>query len=127
MDVSNKYYKSTNGVLFSKDGLKLISYPRLKADQTYIIPNGVTTIGYCSFTNQNLTRLVIPTSVNQLEDAALWLCRGLKTLEVQSTTPPKVEEKSFNGVIRVPVGCAAKYTSANGWKNFINIVTGGAA
>jgi len=122
VDPNNKNYKSVNGVLFSKDGLKLIAYPYLKADQTYIIPNGVTTIGRPAIANGNLIRLVIPATVNTLEEYAISsLCVKLKTLEVQSTTPPKIGEKSLSGVsadcnIVVPKGCSAKYKAAEGWK-----------
>ena len=116
----NPAFKSINGVLFSKDGRKLISYPMMKPDAVYSIPSGVTTIesDQCA---QNLTRLVIPATINKLEDAALWSFPNLKTLELQGTTPPVVGKKSLNGVksdcdIIVPKGCAVKYKAASGWK-----------
>ena len=129
VDANNKSFKSMGGVLFSKDGRKLIVYPCLKTDKTYAVPNGVTAIGKESFANnKNITKLVIPATVNQLEDAALWSCRAMKTLEVQSTNPPKVGKDSLHGVsadcvIFVPKGCSAKYKAAEGWKKFAGRIT----
>ena len=75
-----------------------------------------------------MTKLVVPATVNQLEDAALWSCRAMKTLEVQSTNPPKVGKDSLHGVsadcvIFVPKGCSAKYKAAEGWKKFAGRIT----
>ena len=36
----NPYYRSADGVLYSKDGKTLIAYPREKSDETFKIPYG---------------------------------------------------------------------------------------
>ena len=43
IDVNNEnnYYKSIDGVLFSKDGKTLLEYPNDKKGKDYIVPNGV--------------------------------------------------------------------------------------
>ncbi|WP_373725555.1 leucine-rich repeat domain-containing protein [Bacteroides heparinolyticus] len=128
VDAGNRFFKSEDGVLFSKDGRKLLVYPHEKKGDTYTIPNGVTTIGDESFeNNHNLTQLIIPATVNKLEKWALRSCSSLKTIVVQNTTPPAVGDRSFNGVdancvIVVPKDCVSKYKEAEGWKQFINIV-----
>lgn len=118
---NNAYFVAKDNVLFSKDGLKIISYPLLKADQTYTIPNGVTTIANNFIDNENLNRLVIPSTVKKLGDGALWSFTNLKTLEVQCTTPPAVgkdpiHEMPANCLVLVPKGCVSKYKAAEGWK-----------
>ena len=118
---NNAYFEAKNNVLFSKGGLKIIAYPRLKADKTYTIPDGVTTMGRYVFENEYLTQLVVSSKVNVLQSGTLWECRNLKMLVVQNTTPPKVEANSLQGVpadcsIVVPKGCSAKYKAAEGWK-----------
>ena len=45
----NKNYCSIDGVLFNKDKTKLIKYPSSKKDQTYVIPDSVTSIGGGAF------------------------------------------------------------------------------
>jgi hypothetical protein len=127
VSADNPSYKSISGVLFSKDAKKLITYPHAKADAIYAIPTGVTTIGKESFeNNRNLTHLVIPATVNKLEDCALWSCPGMRRLEVKTPIPPVVGDKSLNGVksdcvIIVPKGSARSYKTSEGWKQF-NIV-----
>ncbi len=120
---NNAYFVAKDNVLFSKDGLKIISYPLLKADQTYTIPNGVTTIANNFIDNKNLNRLVIPSTVKTLGDGALWSFSNLETLEVQCTTPPAVgkdpiHEMPANCLVLVPKGCVSKYKAAEGWKAF---------
>lgn len=73
VDTENSYFKSKDGVLFSKDGQKLLVYPNLMQASTYNIPDGVTTIGSYSFeNNSNLIKLVIPASVKKIEDFVLY-------------------------------------------------------
>ncbi|MBQ8152795.1 MAG: leucine-rich repeat protein [Prevotella sp.] len=57
---ANTNFSENGGVLFSKDGKELISFPTQKGN-TYTIPNGVTTIGKDAFNNhQSLTSITIP-------------------------------------------------------------------
>ena len=122
---NNSVFKSEDGVLLSKDGQKIIAYPTRKIDGTYTIPNGVTTIGASSFeNNHNLIQLIIPTTVNQLENCALWSCPSLKVIIAQGATPPKAGDSSLNGVansciIIIPKGCVSRYRNAEGWKQLV--------
>lgn len=44
VDDQNKFFKSINGSLYSKDGATLICYASGKNDEAYVSPDGVTTI-----------------------------------------------------------------------------------
>ena len=128
VDSGNSCVKSEDGVLFSKDGRKLIAYPDLKPEKTYTIPDGVTTIGRLSFGyNYILMKLIIPATVNKFENKALWSCSSIKTIVMQSTLPPEVGEESLHDIesncfILVPKRCINRYKNAEGWKKFVNIV-----
>jgi len=68
----NKYYASVDGVLFNKEKTILISYPSLKKDTHYIIPDGVKKVDSGAFDpseyskkNQYLKQLEIPESVTE--------------------------------------------------------------
>ena len=73
VDESNAYFASdSDGVLFSKDGTKLVYYPIGKPNMTYSIPEEVTIVGNRSFRNsQNLVSIGIPASVETIEEYAL--------------------------------------------------------
>ena len=68
VDENNPYYKSVDGVLFSKDMKTLEVYPAGKTDATYTIPDGVTAIDIGAFNDcTNLTSVTIPDCVKHLE------------------------------------------------------------
>ena len=71
VDKVNTVYSSVNGVLFNKDKTELIRYPKGKADTSYVILSGVTSIGdYAFFECSSLTSVTIPDSVTSIGDGA---------------------------------------------------------
>lgn len=68
VEQGNSYYSSINGNLYSKDGKTLIQYAIGKADTSFVIPDGVTTIGtYAFYSSKNLLKVTIPVSVGKIE------------------------------------------------------------
>ena len=83
VDTANTVYSSENGVLFNKRKNELIRYPEGKADTSYAIPNGVTSIGRWSFNDcSSLTSITIPDSVTSIGDNAFVLCSNLKSITI---------------------------------------------
>ena len=80
---ANKFYSSVDGVLFNKDKTELICYPPSKVDDSYSIPNSVTSIGasafiYCS----NLTNITLPKGVTSIGDGAFKDCSSLTSITI---------------------------------------------
>ena len=80
---ANKFYSSVDGVLFNKDKTELICYPPSKVDDSYSIPNSVTSIGasafiYCS----NLTNITLPKGVTSIGDSAFCNCLSLTSITI---------------------------------------------
>ena len=82
---SNSSYRSIEGVLFNKDGTKLIAYPHNKSN-TYTIPNSVTTIGNSAFYGcSRLTSVTFPNSLTKIEDWAFYNCIGLTSVNIPNS------------------------------------------
>lgn len=109
VDPNNDSLSSIDGILFSKDGDELITYPMGRQDIEYTIPDevtqignyafqgdgklqkinigkGLTEIGYCFFARCNsLKEINIPDNVTKIGYAAFELCKNLKTVTIPNT------------------------------------------
>ena len=70
-----------DGVTFSADRKTLIKYPKDKADEEYIVPEGTVVIGKEAFDGAKyLKELSLPLSLNIIEDYAFTLCYNLSVV-----------------------------------------------
>ena len=68
VDEKSPNFKSIDGVLFSKDGKRLIAYPAAKQGSLYTVPEGVETIGERAFANCiSLQAINLPDSIRRIE------------------------------------------------------------
>ena len=82
VEALNPAYSSLDGVLFDKNQVTLIIYPRGK-NGNYIIPNSVTSIGDSAFIFcTGLTSVSIPNSVTSIGTDAFSYCAGLTTVTI---------------------------------------------
>ena len=80
VDGENPNYESTDGVLFDKGKKTLICYPEGKKDTSYIIPDGVISLGGWAFSDAlSLEEVILPTSVTDIS-SSFYLCTGLKEI-----------------------------------------------
>lgn len=71
VDSNNKYFTSIDGILFDKDGTRLIKYPENRDGNSYEVPNTVKTIDANAFIScKNLQTIVIADSVEKIGDSA---------------------------------------------------------
>ena len=77
----NSAYTSVDGVLFTKDKKTLVAFPAAKSS-SYIIPDGVTTIGISAFRDGEITDIDIPDSVTVISDTAFFSCQKLDNIEI---------------------------------------------
>ncbi|MBQ5980949.1 MAG: leucine-rich repeat protein [Prevotella sp.] len=92
----NQYYKSVDGVLFSKDGKILVRYPMGKSDISYTIPNGVVTIGKEAFDNAKIASVTIPNTVTTIESSAFESCKDIQSLIIPNSVTT-IGESAFSG------------------------------
>lgn len=137
VDEGNVKYSSLNGVLFNKDRTKLVIFPEGKMED-YTIPNTVECIGVLAFHQSQLSRVVIPSSIVTIEESAFSFNdwdegEALKAIYSLNAMPPtcllsEYGDTPFRGLpetsatLYVPNEAVEAYKSAEGWKDFQNIV-----
>ena len=81
VDADNSCYKAADGVLFSKDGKKLLCYPIASERTEYTIPEGTERVcNYSMSQAKNLTEIHTNEGLLEIGDTGLYLCENLKTL-----------------------------------------------
>lgn len=88
VDDGNEAYIDVNGVLYTKDMKKLVSYPDNRSGVTYTIPDGVVELGGTSFGNsKNLGEIRLPASLTSISSASSMKGGYLKKIIVNSENP----------------------------------------
>jgi hypothetical protein len=83
VDSKNSKFESIDGVLFDKGHTKLIQYPALNDATTYMVPDGVKTIGLYAFdSSTSLTSIVLSSSVTAFEKGAFANCSNLESINI---------------------------------------------
>ena len=95
VDADNNCYKSEDGVLFTKDGKKMLCYP-IASDRTeYTVPDGTERIcNYAMSQARSLTELYTSEGLREIGDTGLYLCDNLKTLSLPGSLT-SVEAKAL--------------------------------
>ena len=110
VEEGNENFVAIDGVLYTKDRKRLISYPRNKKGDTYEILDGVVTLDEFSFaSNMNLQTLIVPDSINfeprkkgiRMENktpvtAALYSYSAIQDINIKETNP---NYTSIDGVV----------------------------
>ena len=117
VDSKNLDYSSMDGVLFNKYSTVLIKYPSGNTQETYIIPNIVTSIESGAFENcSSLTSITIPDSVTSIGSSAFDGCSSLTSITVDSEN---LNYSSMDGVLFNKYSTVLiKYPSGNTQKTY---------
>ena len=108
VDENNKHFISVDGVLFTRDRAKLISYPAGSSRTEYQVPDGVveicdrsfigaknllkitfpntlTKIGECAMADcHQITEISLPKSVCEIRKNAFYECKSLKKVNIEN-------------------------------------------
>lgn len=85
VEEGNPAFTSHDGVLFSKDLSQIICFPMGKSVSSYTLPDGLEKIGNMALAYAPFETLVIPASVREIGDSALFGCSRLKSLEIPAS------------------------------------------
>lgn len=104
---SNPYYKSIDGVVYSKDGKKLIKCSPARECCNFKIPEGVEEIDIHAFDwNKHIHRIQLPETLKNLKAGTFVTCENLSTIYIPSAME-YIEDGSFAddfyiyGVVRI--------------------------
>lgn len=96
VDERNIAYCSMDGILYNKSKTNLIIYPISKIGSLLIIPDGVTSISNCAFSNcKNLNSVIIPDSVTSIGSYA-FSCTNLNSVTIPDGVT-RIESSTFSG------------------------------
>ena len=136
----NTVYTAIDGVVYTKDGEKLIGYPSAAPNTTYsikegttnicdgafafsqnlryvTIPNSVKRIGFSAFSNSHrLQSIDIPESVTEIKWYAFQGCDSLKTVYLRPLTPPSVTGSIFGGYTNPNPNIFVPYQSVQAYR-----------
>ena len=80
---ANPYFKSVNGVLYSKDGTVIYSYPVAKSDTQFTVPNSVKKIEHYAFDGAiRLKSLTVGTGMVSIGDLAFIGAFNVETIKI---------------------------------------------
>ncbi len=91
----NEVFKSVDGVLFSKDGKKLIKFPGYNSFMDYSIPEDVEEIAAQAFNNAAVNKLTIPGTIRKVP-AGCFRNSVIEELEICEGTE-EIGEEAFEG------------------------------
>ena len=117
---SSNYYTSIDGVLFSKDRKRLVSFPDAKTDN-YTVPDGTQIISRESFRNDPLlSSIAMPQSLREILGYAFMGCTALQSVEVPNGVTTIGEYAFYNCSSLTSADLPATLTSL-GYYSFANV------
>ena len=84
-----------NGVLFSADMTRLVTYPATKPEEEYTVPDGVVSIGGAFDGCNAIKKITIPDTVTTIGKGAFSNCTSLQTLVV-GLGVTSIEDEAFD-------------------------------
>ena len=136
VDPANETYKAVDGIIYTKDGSKIISCPTAYefSEGKLVVPEGVKEIStYAFHTCLYITDITLPSSLETLGHGAFASSANVMKLTCNAVTPPAVSGYGtpFGGFntevceLWVPEGSEQAYREAEYWSDFTIVQVSG--
>ena len=126
--VSNTYSNGQGVITFDGPITRIDDYAFMFCESlaSIIIPYGVISIGKAAFSHCSaLKSITISNSVTTIGEAAFYQCYSIDTIYCYATTPPDINDNSFNyysyPTLYVPCDALEDYQAHSIWGRFANI------
>lgn len=117
---ANPYYKSVNGVLYTKDGKVLVAYPSGKKEQSFRVPDGVKYIASGAFMKaDHIETVFLPKSITYIYESAFRSCEKLRDIKAAGDIKYVHNKAFYKSVVwkkELPVSSAGDETSVPDWR-----------
>lgn len=114
VDEANKHYTAVDGILFSKDMKKLISFP-METKGDFLVPESVEELGEYAFCNSQLSSILLPAGITVIEKECFYFARWLKKVDIyypnQDYTPSSASVCLPPNLKIIPPDCFANCDS----------------
>ena len=96
IDSDNPFFKSVDGVLYTKNHQKLMAYPCGRLDETYTVLEGVKELHYGAFeTNMYLREITLPSSLVAIGPYSISMCQQLRYIDIPDNVT-EIHEWAFS-------------------------------
>ena len=117
VDPNNQYYASVDGVLFNKDMTTLIKYPYCKSEDSFVIPDSVTTISDLAFSCNQGPKSITLSDTIIVDGVVFDECYGLENIYVSNSN---TNYKSIDGVLySYDMKTLIKYPYSKEYQDFV--------
>ena len=120
----NKYYKSIDGNLYTKDEKNLIQYAIGKQDKIFVVRDSVISIGFFAFQFcDNLSSVVIGDSVTTIDNGVFYCCYNLTSIVIPDSVT-SIGEGAFSyctSLSSVVIGDSVTYIRDSAFSNCISL------
>ena len=115
VDTGNPTFRDVDGVVFSKDGTRLIRMPEGREEDCYVVPEGVTLIGHGALHDcHSLRHVHLPASVRSIDADVFRACHRLQRITVAEGNPDYcavdgvLYDRARRTLVKVPLALPAE-------------------
>lgn len=113
---NNKYFKSIDGNVYTKDEIEFVVYAVGKKESIFTIPESVKVIGKGAFScADNLIEVILPTNLEEISSEVFLFCSNLTTVKIPSSVI-SIGAYSFFMCDSLTIYCEVS-TKPDGWDN----------
>lgn len=120
VDSKNQNYASEDGVLYNKDKTILICYPVGKEDDSFVIPDSVTSIeSWAFYGTRFLKNITVPHSMTSIGPQAFYYCDSLESIVIPDSVT-SIENDAFDGCANLAIVTMPSSVTSVGNSAFLN-------